>query len=107
MPIEFPVGASDLLRCGVISTEAFDEDVYVVITPSFVRSVAPAIKVFFMLLLPAAALLRFDFLPLPEVLFWARLTTTTLVVVYFFECVVLLLPVSELRADWVSELRAD
>ena len=99
MPIEFPVGASDLLRYGVMSTEAFDEDVCVVVTPSLGRSLPIVMILFLMLLWPAAALPRFDFLPLPELLLWARLTTTTLVAGVFFECVVLLLPVSELRAD--------
>ena len=96
--MEFSVGASDLLLCGVISTEAFEEDVCVVVTPSFIRSLALAMaEPRFSWWCPPAPLPRFDFFPFPPLL-WARLTTTTFVT--FLECVVLLLPVSELLADW-------
>ena len=74
------MGASDLLLWGVISTEAFEDEVCVVVTPSCImRSLALAIiEACFSCKCPLAPLPRFDFLPLPALL-WARLTTTTLV----------------------------
>ena len=94
-PIAFPVGASDLLLYGVISSDAFDEEVWVVTT------VPPWAPDWDGLALPLPLLEALDFFPLPDVGVGMLKTTFFTPLVVLIE-VVVVEDLAEVYLYWVG-----